>query len=241
MTDILLDAFLVSLILLGIHSYFGREIIRRGVIFTDLAIAQSASVGVTLSLFFHREELIPYLSVAFAFLGGFLVFLSEKRESLKEALVGLVYAGSVSLGFLLLSKSAHGAEDFLRLTANDILFTPTEELIKTGTLYIFLGLLIYLRERYTKGLLSDLLFYLLFALTVSSSVKLAGVLVVFSLLLAPALVSIKLRRGLFFAWVYGSLINIIAILGSYHLDLPTGFSIVFLQSLCAFALTVFKR
>lgn len=241
MIDILLDAFLLSAVLLGIHAYFGREIIRRSVIFTDLAIAQGAGVGVSLSILLHREDLSAYLSLTFALLAGFLVYLSERKGEYKEALIGLVYAFFISLGFLILSRSPHGAENFLRLTASDVLFTPRDEVITTALLYIFLGTLLYLKDRYITGKANDLIFYILFAVTVSSSIRLTGVLVVFSLLLAPALLSLLLKRGLLFAWIYGTVLNIIAILVSYQWDLPTGFSIVFFQSLITFlTVIIFK-
>ncbi len=231
--DILLNALILSLVLLGIHSYFGMEIIRRGMIFVDLAIAQGAAVGIALSVYMDKESLASYLSVLFALLSAFLVYLAESKENYKEAVIGILYALFVSLGFLLLSKSPHGAENFLKLTASDILFNSRNDILYTALLYGFLGILIFLKNRYTKGKIKNLLFYILFALTVSSSIKLAGVLVVFSLLLAPALMSVYLRKGLSFAWMVGSLINVSAIFISYQMDLPTGFSIVFFHALSA--------
>ena len=241
MIDVLLDAFLISLLLLGIHAYFGREIIRRGVVFTDLAIAQSASVGIAISIVLHQETLAGVLSLTFALLGGLSIYLLEKKDRYKEAYIGLVYALSISTGFLVLSFSPHGAEDFLRLTAKDILFVPRDKVFLTFLLYSLLGVLILLRERVKTAWLRDILFYLLFAVTVASSVQLVGVLVVFSLLLAPALVSLYLRKGIIFAWLYGSVVNVASIFISYYMDLPTGFSIVFFHTLLALLTVIIFR
>ncbi len=231
--DILFDAFLLSLVLLGIHSYFGREVIKRGMIFVDLAIAQGAAAGVALSIYFEKEEYASVFSVIFALFSGFLVYVAEQKGRYNEAVIGLIYAFFVALGFLILSKAAHGAENFLKLTASDILFNSRLDILKAALLYSIIGVFIYLKNKYVKGKLKDLIFYVLFALTVSSSIKLAGVLVVFSLLLAPALISIYLKKSLTFAWMVGSLINVSAIFISYQMDLPTGFSIVFFHALSA--------
>ncbi|SHK22363.1 metal ABC transporter permease [Thermocrinis minervae] len=230
MMDILWPALLLSFVLLGIHAYFGREIIKRGVIFTDLAVGQLSAVGVALALLLNSE--IHVLSVLFALLGGLLVLLFE-RSQYKEALIGLLYALGVSSVYLILSKSPHGAEDFLRLTAADILFVPMQEILKTAVAYSFIGLLLFVRSKFLEGFLKELTFYLLFAFTVSSSVKLAGVVVVFSILLAPALVSLFLMDNLLFAWLWGAAVNTVAMIISYKLDLPTGFSVAFLQALCS--------
>jgi len=85
--------------------------------------------------------------------------------------------------------------------------------------------------------LSESAFFVLFSLTITSSVSLVGVLIVFSILVAPALVSLLLKKGLLFAWVYGAVINTAGIVLSFYLDLPTGFSLVFLQAL--FGILVF--
>jgi zinc/manganese transport system permease protein len=136
-----------------------------------------------------------------------------------------------------LSKSPHGMEEFLKLSAKDILFVPREEVVKTGILYAVFGLFLYLRENFLKGFWSELAFFVLFSLTITSSVSLVGVLIVFSILVAPALVSLLLKKGLLFAWVYGAVINTAGIVLSFYLDLPTGFSLVFLQAL--FGILVF--
>ena len=229
--DVLLSAFLLSVVLVGIHAYFGRAIIQRGIIFTDLAVGQMAGVGLALSLFLFDGRYAYPFSLGFAIFGSLLVYTFERLKAYQEALIGLLYALAISFTYLILSKSPQGAEEFLKLSASDILFTPKEEVLKAGILYAFLGILLYLSQKGLGQAMKNLAFYALFALTLTSSVKLAGVLVVFSLLLAPALVSLLLERSLLFAWVYGSLINAWAVVFSYLWDFPTGFSVVFWQAL----------
>jgi zinc/manganese transport system permease protein len=230
MMDVLLNALLLSFVLLGIHAYLGMEVVRRGIIFTDIAIAQASAVGLALSLFlFDRPSYL--LSLLSSLLAGVLVLLSQRLRDYAEAFIGLLYALGFSLVVLVLSKSPHGMEEFLKLSAKDILFVPREEVIKTGILYAVFGLFLYLREKFLKGFWSELAFFVLFSLTITSSVSLVGVLIVFSILVAPALVSLLLKKGLLFAWVYGAVINTAGIVLSFYLDLPTGFSLVFLQAL----------
>ena len=235
MNDILLSAFFLSIVLLGIHSYFGLEIIRRGIIFTDLAIGQMAAFGAALSLLFlHGEYLYP-ISLLFALLGGYSISLISKHEKNPEPFIGLMYAFGLSGVYILLSKSAHGMEIFQKLMAADILFTPLMDIVKTAVLYAALGVFIFFFHRKTTGAVRDMLFFITFAATVTSSVKLAGVLIVFSLLLAPALIAVIVGRGipLISAWIIGIVLNVIAIIVSYRFDFPTGYTIVFFHAFAA--------
>ena len=240
MIDILASAFFLSVILLGIHSFFGLEIIRRGIIFTDLAIGQMAALGAAVALlFFHGEYMYP-LSLAFALGGGLLIAVVSRRSDNPEAFIGLMYAFGISAVFIVLSRSPHGAEDFGRLMAADILFTPLDKIIGTAILYIMLGFFLWIAFSRTKGFIRDMIFFITFALTVTSSVQLAGVLVVFALLVGPALISLRINRGipLLNAWIIGTVINLVSIVVSYRLDLPTGYTLVCANSLCALTCVV---
>jgi zinc/manganese transport system permease protein len=235
MSDILGSAFLLSIVLLGIHSYFGLEIIRRGIIFTDLAIGQMAAFGAAFSLLFiHGDYLYP-VSLFFALLGGFCISLISRRKKNPEPFIGLMYAFGIAGVFIFLSKSPHGMETFQRLMAADILFTPLREIVKTAVLYTVLGSFIFFFHHRTTGNVKDILFFITFAVTVTSSVKLAGVLIVFALLLSPAVIALNIGKGipLITAWIIGTILNILAIFVSYRLDFPTGYTIVFFHSLAA--------
>jgi len=243
MTDILLSAFLLSVVLLLIHSYFGLEIIRRGIIFTDLAIGQMAALGAAVSLFFLDGRLMYPVSLAFALMTGLLIAFVSRRGNHLEAFIGLMYAFGFAGVYILLSKSYHGMEEFQKLMAADVLFTPLRDIVHTAFIYAGLGVVIWFFQRYTSGLLRDVLFFVTFAVTVTSSVRLAGVLVVFALLVGPALVALAIGRGILLlnAWVIGTLINVVAIVFSYRFDFPTGYSIVFCNALMALLATGLRR
>jgi zinc/manganese transport system permease protein len=235
MTDILLSAFVLSVVLLGIHSFFGLEIIRRGIIFTDLAIGQLAALGAACSILFLDGKYIYPVSLSFALLAGLLIALASRRTSSHEAFIGLLYAFGISGVFIVLSKSAHGTEMFDRMMASDILFTPWSDIIETGIIYSLLGLILVFVYPRLKGFWKDTLFFVSFAATVTSSVRLAGVLIVFSLLVAPAFIAIRLNkwRLLLVAWIVGTCVNLLSIIVSYNLDLPTGYTLVFFHAMLA--------
>jgi len=243
MIDILLPVFLLSLVLLGIHSYFGLEIIRRGIIFTDLAIGQMAAMGAAVSMLAFDGEYSYLTSLFFALLTGLLISYGSKRIKHLEAYIGLLYALGISAVFLLLAKSPRGMEDFHDLMAADVLFTPLHEILKTALFYSLLGLFIYFVLRRTSGFVREILFFSTFALTVTSSVKLAGVLTIFALLISPALIASTLggRRPIITAWGIGTLINLAAIWLSFQLDYPTGYALVFLHALIAAAVSLVKK
>jgi zinc/manganese transport system permease protein len=242
--DILLPAFCVSVVLLGIHSYFGLRIIQRGIIFTDLAIGQMAAFGAAISLLFFDGGLLYGASLTFAIIGGLLIALALRVTRHLEAVIGLIYAIGISGAFVLLTKSAHGMEKFQNLLAYDILFTRLEDVYRVALLYLALGMVIYISDKKAKGFLKEIMFFLTFAATVTSSVEIGGVLVVFAILLSPALITIQLgaksympefirRCPLVTAWMIGIVINTASIYVSYRFDLPTGYTLVFLHAFIA--------
>lgn len=244
MIDILLSAFLLSIVLVGIHAYFGLEIIRRGIIFTDLAVGQMAAVGASISiLFLHGEFLYP-ISLSLALIGGILIAFAAQRTKYVEAFIGLLYAFGFAVVTIILSHSAHGTEELQRLMASDILYTPNEEILRTALIYASIGILIFILKNKIGGFLKDMIFFIMFAIVVTSSVKVAGVLIVFSILVSPALISLHLVKKyyLIFAWIIGTMLNLIAIVASYEFDLPTGYTIVAINAFAAmFVIIVTER
>ncbi|HPG84595.1 MAG TPA: metal ABC transporter permease [bacterium] len=243
MIDILLSAFALSLVLLSINSYFGLEIIRRGIIFTDLAIGQMAALGAAISLFFLEGSYLYPISLFFSLLAGLIIALISQRSKNVEAFIGLMYAFGFAGVYILLSKSYHGMETFQKLMAADILFTPIGEIIKTAILYAVLGVILFVFQKRARGVFKDMLFFITFSITVTSAVKLAGVLVLFALLVAPALIALSIKRGipLINAWIIGTLINLFSIAVSYRFDFPTGYTVVFFNALAALIVTVCVR
>jgi zinc/manganese transport system permease protein len=131
-------------------------------------------------------------------------------------------------------------EMFDKLMASDILFTPWPDIIETAIIYALLGLILVFVYPRMKGFWKDTLFFVSFAATVTSSVRLAGVLIVFALLVAPAFVAIRINKGklLLTAWIIGTCVNLVSILVSYNLDLPTGYTLVFFHALLALSVSI---
>lgn len=233
MIDILLVPIFLVMILVIIHAWFGMKILEKGIIFTDLAIAQFAALGSAISLGYFHGEYFYLLTLVFAMFSALLIAYASQRALKLEAFIGLLYVLGASGIMMVLSHSAEGMEHFKSLLASDILFTSTEDVVKGGVIYAFIGLLIWKLYPRLDGFFKELLFFSLLALTVTSSVQLAGVLVVFVLLIAPALVivSLGLKGKFIFSVLYGWFFSITAIILSYIYDLPTGYTIVFLGAL----------
>ncbi len=230
MIDILLVPIALVVILVMLHSYFGMEILKRGIIFTDLAIAQFAALGSSVSLGYFHEEYFYALTLGFALLSAFLIAFASTRKLHLEAFIGILYVLGASGIMMVLSHSAEGMEHFKSLLASDILFTPPMEVVKSAIIYAFIALVLSVIYPKLEGFLKELLFFSLLAITVTSSVSLAGVFVVFVLLIAPPFValSLGLKKPLFGSFLFGWFFSICAIVISYFYDLPTGYSIVFL-------------
>ncbi|OHD87590.1 MAG: manganese transporter, partial [Sulfuricurvum sp. RIFCSPHIGHO2_12_FULL_44_8] len=206
---------------------FGIGILSRGIIFTDLAIAQMAALGSAISLGYFHGEYLYLFALVFALFTGLLIAYATTRTLQLEAFIGLIYVLGASGILMVLAHSAEGMEHFKSLLANDLLFTTQELFFQTLALYSFIGLIAWKIYPKTSGLIREILFFSLLSLTVTSSVQLAGVLVVFVLLVAPALIaSMQKKFPLYpFALAFGWSFSIIAILISFWADLPTGYTI----------------
>lgn len=229
MIDILLVPIALVIILVMMHAWFGERILQKGIIFTDLAIAQFAALGSAVSLGYFHSEYFYLLTLSFALVSAFLIALASQRNIKLEAFIGLLYVLGASGIMMVLSHSAEGMEHFKSLLASDILFTPMDEVIKSGLIYATIAFVLWKIYPRTKGFVKELLFFSLLALTVTSSVQLAGVLVVFVLLIAPALVALSLdfTNKILTSYLFGWFFSIAAIIASFYFDLPTGYTIVF--------------
>lgn len=231
--ELLWPAFVLVTFLVFIHVIFGLEIIRRGVIFTDLAIGQLAAVGMALSIGFLDGKYQLLLTFSFAIIGALLITYATRKLEHIEAFIGMLYALGASSIMLLLSNSAQGTELFQKLSATDILFTSPAEIYPSAILYMVVAAVMFLFYPRTTGLTRELTFFSMLALIVTSSVQLAGVLVVFVLLVAPAFIALSQTRfnPLFLAWGTGLFFSVLALVASYYFDFPTGYSIIFFQSI----------
>jgi len=227
--ELLWPAFVLAIALVFIHSIFGVEIIRRGVIFTDLAIGQIAAIGMALSIAFLNGAYQNALTFAFAILAALIITLATKKVARIEAFIGLLYALGISSIMLILAKSAEGVELYSKLSAADILFTSSDALVPALSVYAFVSFIMFVIYPRLEGFFKEFTFFAALAMTVTMSVQEAGVLVVFALLIAPAYAALSQKRvpNLLFALLFGSLGIILAMFASYNYDLPTGYSIIF--------------
>lgn len=241
---------LACLILTGIHTYLGLHIIERKVIFVDLALAQVAAVGAVLAFLFRFElhsEAAYWFALIATFFGALIFSLirTKKEKIPQEAIVGIVYAVSAALAVLILSRAAEGDEEIRHMLVGNILLVELHEIIKMAVLYSLVGLMLW-RFRKTFILIStkpdeafrknvrvkwwDVLFYSAFGIVVTSSVQIAGVLLVFSFLIIPAVGAMlfceRLSSRLIFGWIFGVGASVFGIAVSYYLDFPTGATVV---------------
>lgn len=233
MIDILLIPVVLLILLIPIHAWFGKGILERGIIFTDLAIAQFAALGSAVSLGYYDGGHLYLLTFSFAMGSGLLIAFATTRSLQLEAFIGLMYVLGASGILMVLAHSAEGMEHFKALLANDILFTTPRQLFESALLYLGIALIALFVYPKTEGFIREALFFSLLALTVTSSVQLAGVLVVFVLLIAPILVASM--QTLFppyrFALVFGWLSTIASAIVAFYADLPTGYTIVAVTAL----------
>jgi len=230
--SLLYPAFLLLILLVFIHAIFGIEIIKRGVIFTDLAIGQISAIGLAISLGFLNGEYDTLLTLLFALIGAMLITYATQRVQYKEAFIGMLYAFGASSIMILLANSPQGAELYQKLSATDILFASIDQVYEASMLYAFIALVMFFIYPRSSGLVKELVFFASLALVVTSSVQSAGVLVVFVLLVAPAFIALTHTgfQPLLFAWVIGFIASLLSLFLSYHFDLPTGYTIIFILS-----------
>ena len=230
--------------------------VERGIIFVDLALAQVAALGVCVAIVLgaHPGEAEPYLlSLLFTLLGAALFSLTRFRHPRvpHESIIGIIYVVAAATATLVLSHSAEGDEALKNLLVGNILLVGRGEVVRTAALYAIIGIVHYLlREKFLlvtfdaeaaarRGMrvrLWDFLFYGTFGFVVTSFVQIAGVYLVFSYLIVPAVcgafLSDKIRSRLAIGWVVALVAGLAGLLVSVQLpslDLPTGPSIV-----CAF-------
>jgi zinc/manganese transport system permease protein len=242
--------FAACLVLAGIHCYLGLHVVSRGVIFVDLALAQVAAFGGAVALLagFELDSGPAYfLSLVFALLGAAVFAVGRFRDERipQEAIIGITYAVASAAAILLLDRSPHGAEEIKAMLLGNILFVDWPLVGKTLLIYAAVGLVHYLlrdrfflissdiaeaRRRGWRIWWWDLIFYATFGLVVTSSVRIAGVLLVFTYLVVPAACAVLFFRTvaarLAAGWILGFLGSVVGLLLSVRGDLPTGASIV---------------
>ena len=224
--DIAAPALLVGLLIAVVHVPFGVEVLKRGIIFIDLAIAQIAALGYLCSEIVFKES-APFFSGLGAFtaaiLGGMIFKAIENRQPDKqEAWIGVFFVVSASLSILVLSSQPHGAEELSHILSGQILFTSYSDFLTYLPIYL---ILFTMAIRVTRAM-TGLYFYALFALTITLSVQVVGVYVVFASLIIPALVFSRYKVGSHTPYVFSACSILTGILGSTVFDVPAGPSLV---------------
>lgn len=242
---------MACLLLPGMLVYLGLHIVRREVIFVDLALAQVASLGACVSLLLGHEaaDTQTYIwSFGFTLVGAAIFALTRMRNHSRvpqEALIGITYVVAAAAGILLLSRTAEGNEELRRTLIGDVLLVSPKEVLKTFFIYLVIGavhvvfrkkimLISFEPERAAAEGLAvrwwDFLFYALFGLVVTSFVQIGGVLLVFSYLIVPAvcanLLASRVAALLALGWGIATGSGVLGLYAAYRFDLPTGAAII---------------
>src|SRR5438270_6375816 len=242
--------FLASLILTGIHAYLGVHVVERGVIFVDLALAQIAALGATIAILVGMDphgQGAYWLSLAFTFIGAAIFAFARTRRGHipQEAFIGIAYAVASAAAILAMSKATGETEHLKDMLVGNILAVDRHEVIKTAILYGAIGIFHYIfrhkfllistnpAEAEARGMsirFWDFLFYASFGFVVTSSVAIAGVLLVFCYLIVPSvgamLFADRVGRCLVIGLTLGKLVSALGVYFSVLMDLPTGATIV---------------
>lgn len=225
---ILFPAFLAGMLVLATHVPLGQQVLNRGIVFIDLAIAQVAGLGVTAAsaLGFEAEGWrVQAAAVGAALVGALLLTWTEKLwPEVQEALIGVLFVVAACVELLLLANNPHGGEHLKDLLVGQILWVQPQQLIPVAILYA-VALLAWFTLRSRMGQIG---FYVLFALVVTQSVQLVGVYLVFASLIIPALAAKRYATplGLLVGYSVGLLGYVLGLVASSVLDLPTGAVIV---------------
>jgi zinc/manganese transport system permease protein len=253
MLSFLAAPFVASLILTGIHAYLGVHVVERGVIFVDLSLAQIAALGATIALLLpisHGDPhgpVVYWISLCFTFIGAAVFATIRVRHARipQEAIIGICYAVASGATILALSKATSESEHLKDMLVGNILAVSWAEVTKTAILYGAIGVFHYIfRKRFLAISMShgaaevegmsvkfwDFLFYASFGFVVTSSVAIAGVLLVFCYLIVPSVAAMlyaeTIGKRLAIGWTMGTIVSALGVYLSLVLDLPTGATIV---------------
>jgi len=256
----LLPPFVASLILTGIHAYLGVHVVERGVIFVDLSLAQIAALGATIAILLPMSNgdphapMVYWISLLFTFFGAFVFSTIRVRRARipQEAIIGICYAVASAGAILAMSKATSESEHLKDMLVGNILAVSWPEVRKTALLYGAIGAFHYIfRQKFlaismnpkkaeAEGLsikFWDFLFYGSFGFVVTSSVSIAGVLLVFCYLIVPSVAAMlyadSIGKRLAIGWSMGTIVSGLGVYLSLMLDLPTGATIV-----CTFGLVL---
>jgi zinc/manganese transport system permease protein len=232
-----------GVIVLSTHVPLGRQVLARGIIFIDLAIAQIAALGVIAAQYMGVDEhgLGVQLAAAVAALAGagLLAWTDRRWPKMQEPFIGTLFVLAATGGLLLLANNPQGGEHLKDLLVGQILWVSYRQLVPAAVLSLALLALLWLRQ----GRLAGLVFYALFAVAITVSVQLVGVYLVFASLIVPALATSGMtdRRQLVAGYVLGVLGYASGLVLSAIFDLPSGALIVWTLAICALLAQLLPR
>jgi zinc/manganese transport system permease protein len=256
---------LACLLLPPILVYLGLHIIRREIIFVDLALAQVAALGTSVAILFeHHAGWQGYAwSLGFTLVGAALFTLtrtSKHSEVPQEALIGIVYVVAAAGAILVLNQSAEGTEELKRTLVGDVLLVNQMSVLRTFGIYLTIGAIHFVlrhqfirlsfhpEEALARGMrvrLWDFVFYCLFGVVVTSFVQIGGVLLTFSYLIVPAACATFLAQSLGARLIIGCIVatasSVLALYLSYKIDLPTGAAVVCVLGAVLFLTVIYAR
>ncbi|HEX5866605.1 MAG TPA: metal ABC transporter permease, partial [Beijerinckiaceae bacterium] len=240
--------FLAAIVFVGMHTWLGLQVLRRKVVFADLALAQLSALGGTVAVAAgHAPGSLAGFGYALLLTiigAGFLTLTRQfSRQVSQEAVIGIVYVVATAVTILVVDRSPQGAEHVKRMLVGSILTVGPEDVLKLAALYGAIGLLhVVLRrpllaaahdEAHASGRWTavwDFVFYCTFGVVVTSSVAIAGVLLVFSFLIIPAVIgflfSARMGPALAVGWGAGTVASLAGFGVSVAFDLPTGAAMV---------------
>jgi zinc/manganese transport system permease protein len=240
--SILLPALATGLLVLVTHVPLGQRVLERGIIFIDLAVAQIAGLGVIIAQMFEVEThgfMVQVIATGSALLGALGLYFVERRwPAVQEALIGLTFVLAASAVMLLVAHHPHGAHQIDELFNGQILWVNFAQLAPVGILYAFVILLWFVPLWHSQRLK----FYVLFALSVTASVQLVGVYLVFASLIVPALAVRRMKKhALWMGYLIGATGYLAGLVGSALFDLPSGPLIVWCLFMCAVLFLLVQR
>ncbi len=252
MLDLMIPPIAAGLVILSIHVYLGLHVIAHGVIFVDLAFAQIAALGATAGFLMgvdHDTPLSLALSVGFTIVGALIFSFSRLEETVvpQEAVIGIIFVVASAAVILIAGFTAEGAEHIAETLTGTLIWVAWPQIIRMAVVYTVLGVIYYifrkpllsvsLGEKSPRARAWDFLFYVLFGIVISLSVPVAGVLMVFSSLVMPAVVAFlftsRFSAALWIAWGVGAVALVTGVVASFRWDIPTGPLLV-----CTFGLAV---
>jgi zinc/manganese transport system permease protein len=241
--SILLPALVAGLLVTATHVPLGIQVLNRGIVFIDIAIAQIAGVGVIAAAFFGYEEqalVVQASALSAALLGALLLTWTERRwPDIQEAIIGTAFVLAATLEILLLAGNPHAGEHLKDMLVGQILWVGNAQLLAVGAIS---ALVVAAWFGIGAARLGRIGFYLLFGLSVTASVQMVGIYLVFASLIVPALATRKARRlRLAKAYAVGGLGYLGGLIASTQFDLPTGAIIVWAMAVVALAFAWMER